>query len=123
MYSGKKAQHDFPKMRGGGDQRPFGTFPKIHPFWKSRPSLRTKRQRLKRPALVNLVENLSIAVSDGHADFFEMRIHPHGFYAEKPQICAYICGFSAYIVKNNNKNCECCPRHSLFKGHNVIVNI
>ena len=32
MYSGKKAQHDFPKMRGGG-QRPFGTFPKIHPFW------------------------------------------------------------------------------------------
>ena len=38
MYSGKKAQHDFPKMRGG-DQRPFGTFPKIHPFWKRRPSL------------------------------------------------------------------------------------
>ena len=32
MYSGKKAQHDFPKMRGGG-QRPFGTFTKIHPFW------------------------------------------------------------------------------------------
>ena len=24
---------------GGGDQRPFGTFPKIHPFWKRRPSL------------------------------------------------------------------------------------
>ena len=23
-------QHDFPKMRGAG---PFGTFPKIHPFW------------------------------------------------------------------------------------------
>ena len=36
----KKAQYDFPKMRGGGVQRPFGTFPKIHPFWKSRPSLR-----------------------------------------------------------------------------------
>ena len=28
----KNSQHDFPKMRGGG-QRPFGTFPKIHPFW------------------------------------------------------------------------------------------
>ena len=28
----KNPQHDFPKMRGGG-QRPFGTFPKIHPFW------------------------------------------------------------------------------------------
>ena len=28
----KKMQHNFPKMRGGG-QRPFGTFPKIHPFW------------------------------------------------------------------------------------------
>ena len=45
MYSGKKAQHDFPKMRGGGDQRPFGTFPKIHPFWKSRPSLKNQPQR------------------------------------------------------------------------------
>ena len=42
MYSGKKAQHDFPKMRGG-DQRPFGTFPKIHPFWKRRPSLSYSR--------------------------------------------------------------------------------
>ena len=34
----KKLQHKFPKMRGG--QRPFGTFPKIHPFWYRRhPSL------------------------------------------------------------------------------------
>ena len=40
MYSGKKAQHDFPKMRGGGDQRPFGTFPKFHHFWRCHPSLR-----------------------------------------------------------------------------------
>ena len=23
----------------------------------------------------------------------------------------------------NRKNCECCPRHSLFKGHNEIVDI
>ena len=23
----------------------------------------------------------------------------------------------------HRKNCECCPRHSLFKGHNVIVDI
>ena len=23
----------------------------------------------------------------------------------------------------HRKNCECCPHHSLFKGHNVIVNI
>ena len=23
----------------------------------------------------------------------------------------------------HRKNCECCPRHSLFNGHNVIVNI
>ena len=29
---GKKLQHDFPKMREGG-QRPFGTFPKIPMFW------------------------------------------------------------------------------------------
>ena len=44
MYSGKKAQHDFPKMRGG-DQRPFGTFPKIHPFWKRRPSLSVEKNK------------------------------------------------------------------------------
>ena len=25
--------------------------------------------------------------------------------------------------RKHRKNCECCPRHSLFKGHNVIVNI
>ena len=31
--SDKNPQYDFPKMRGGGGQRPFGTFPKIHPFW------------------------------------------------------------------------------------------
>ena len=36
----RKAQHDFPKMRGGGGQRPFGTFPKIHQFWRRHPSLR-----------------------------------------------------------------------------------
>ena len=47
MYSGKKAQYDFPKMRGGGDQRPFGTFPKIHPFWNSRPSLRFEDKHKK----------------------------------------------------------------------------
>ena len=34
----KNLQHDFPKMRGGG-QRPFGTFPKIHPFWYVQASL------------------------------------------------------------------------------------
>ena len=34
----KKLQHDFPKMRGGR-QRLFGTFPKIHPFWRHYPSL------------------------------------------------------------------------------------
>ena len=34
----KNLQHDFPKMRGGG-QRPFGTFPKIHPFWHGHASL------------------------------------------------------------------------------------
>ena len=30
----RNPQYDFPKMRGEG-QRPFGTFPKIHPFgWR-----------------------------------------------------------------------------------------
>ena len=35
----KNLQHNFLKMRGGGGQRPFGTFPKIHPFWKGLASL------------------------------------------------------------------------------------
>ena len=34
----KNLQHNFLKMRGGG-QRPFGTFPKIHPFWRRSASL------------------------------------------------------------------------------------
>ena len=34
----KKLQHDFLKMRGGG-QRLFGTFPKTHPFWWRHPFL------------------------------------------------------------------------------------
>ena len=38
MNFGTNPQHDFPKMRGGG-QRPFGTFPKIHPFWRGDASL------------------------------------------------------------------------------------
>ena len=35
----KKLQHNFPKMSGEGGQRPFGTFLKIHPFWKGNASL------------------------------------------------------------------------------------
>ena len=42
MNFGKNLQHNFPKMRAGGGrggQRPFGTFPKIHPFWMGSASL------------------------------------------------------------------------------------
>ena len=39
MNFGKNLQHNFPKMSGGGSQRPFGTLPKIHPFWKGKASL------------------------------------------------------------------------------------
>ena len=42
----KKLQHNFPKMRGGG-QRPFGTFPKIHPFWKGSASLSWKTMKME----------------------------------------------------------------------------
>ena len=35
----KNLQHNFLKMRGGVDQRPFGTFPKIHQFWRCGASL------------------------------------------------------------------------------------
>ena len=37
MISGGR---DHSKGQGGGGQRPFGTFPKIHPFWKGNASLR-----------------------------------------------------------------------------------
>ena len=39
-FQKKKLHYDFPKMRGVGGQRPFGIFPKIHPFWYRHPSLR-----------------------------------------------------------------------------------
>ena len=32
-------------------------------------------------------------------------------------------GLSQAAIQKHRKNCECCPRHSLFKSHNVIVNI
>ena len=31
--------------------------------------------------------------------------------------------YSAYLLSKHRKNCKCCPRHSLFKGHNVKLNI
>ena len=42
MNFGEILQYDFPKMRGGGNQSLFGTFPKIHPSWRCGASLRTK---------------------------------------------------------------------------------
>ena len=36
----KKLQHNFLKMRGGRGRWPFGIFQKIHPIWRSHPSLR-----------------------------------------------------------------------------------
>ena len=42
LHLPKKTQHSFPKRgRGGGwvGQRPFGSFPKIHPFWGTQASL------------------------------------------------------------------------------------
>ena len=44
MNFGKNLQSDFPKMRGWGGQRPFGTFPKIHPFWICHASLITEEK-------------------------------------------------------------------------------
>ena len=35
----KKLQHNFSKMSGGGGRGSFGIFPKIHPIWRSYPSL------------------------------------------------------------------------------------
>ena len=40
----KNLQHNFPKMRGGG-QRPFGIFPKNHPIWRSHPFLTCMQDR------------------------------------------------------------------------------
>ena len=52
----KNPQHDFPKMRGGG-QRPFGTFPKIHPFLKGQASLRCS---ILHPARISIKSNPSM---------------------------------------------------------------
>ena len=38
----EKAQHRYPK-RGGGGQRPFGLYPKIHPLWNAESSFSSKR--------------------------------------------------------------------------------
>ena len=55
----KKLQHDFPKMRGGG-QRPFGIFPKIDPFWWRHLSLTTLTQHLSNH---NLFAQVSMAAT------------------------------------------------------------
>ena len=73
MYSGKKAQHDFPKMRGGG-QRPFGTFPKIHPFWLGHPSLRTFREGYQWEKNT-LYQRFSFQIKSFFRSYF--RISPH----------------------------------------------
>ena len=39
MNFGEKFAIWFSENEGGGDQRPFGTFPKIHPFWRRSASL------------------------------------------------------------------------------------
>ena len=49
----------------------------------------------------------------------------HNFYAENDKKNIL---FGQYLLipilgKKHRKNCECCPCHSLFKGHKVIVNI
>ena len=62
MYSGKKAQYDFPKMRGGGGQRPFGTFPKIHPFWYSRPSLSMESRYIGICLIIGKIIDIDIIV-------------------------------------------------------------
>ena len=52
MNFGKNPQHDFPKMRGGG-QQPFGTFPKIHPFWWGQASLIGKTDKIPFNSVIN----------------------------------------------------------------------
>ena len=42
--SQKKAQCNFQKWGGGGGQRPFGSFPKKHPFWGIQSPLRWSRR-------------------------------------------------------------------------------
>ena len=52
MNSGENPQHDFPKLRGGGGQRPFGTFPKIHLFLKGQASLKLVNLRMRTISLI-----------------------------------------------------------------------
>ena len=65
----KKLQYNFPQMRGGG-RGPFGIFQKIHPIWRSHPSLRyqvdsKKESRLPLPNIPSKFQNTSIE----HAEF------------------------------------------------------
>ena len=66
-FGEKNPQHDYPKMRGeGGVQRPFGTFPKIHPFLKGQASLTVISA--SEEALTKLGEAKAVAVS-GYISF------------------------------------------------------
>ena len=55
----------------------------------------------------------------GHMFICELEVQGVLTFCEEHQ--KYIYDFP--IFKKHRKNCECCPRHSLFKGQNVIVNI
>ena len=71
----KNLQYNFPKNEGGG-QWPFGTFPKIHPFWKGNASLNfvfhliepsLRREDGKLP--VNASRNICFAESSGNKQY------------------------------------------------------
>ena len=54
----KNQQHDFQKMRGGG-QWSFGTFPKIHPFLKRQASLRVMSPRCPQNVIERNIERIN----------------------------------------------------------------
>ena len=58
----RNPQHDFPKMRGGRGQRPFGTFTKFHPFWCAHPSLREDSYLILQPIQMYLKVTISTRI-------------------------------------------------------------
>ena len=71
MNFGKNPQHDFPKIRGGWGQRPFGTFPKIHPFLKGQASLRCT-SKVQHRIMVSMKKGVNLFMA--HIKRYELNV-------------------------------------------------
>ena len=101
----KKLQHDFLKMRGGG-QRPLGTFPKIYPFWYRHPSLRSKTKYEK----VQLHKELSGPAIIWTVTQLQHQHHPIIFILILPLLVVLII---IIIFQSRQQSSQRWPKHQL----------